>query len=458
MRRYFRRMSAAALVAASMALPALGQAQVGSGITYQGRLELSGAPVNTTADFQFRLFTAPTGGAQIGSTLNLSNASVVDGVFTAPLDFGAGAFNGEARHLEIAVRSPANTGNFVILTPRQALTAAPYALKVPGIDGHSLDAADGSPVDALFVNDSGDVGIGTNNPQGRFDLRSGNGSYVRVDSVNGDLHMNGGSDKVAGIYNDSTGLDAATAIVVNGAAQMVVNGGGGVGIGTFNPLRRFTVVDGGIFTARFENTHPIGSVVEFRNTTSDSTWELGVTGNQPPAGMPAGAMYFYHQGTSDIAMAIAPNSWVGLGVPDPAFRLELPNIANADGRARANQWVTFSSARWKENVQTIEGALDKVKRLRGVTFDWKPEHGGAHDVGFVAEEVGKVVPEIVTWEKDGTWAQGLAYDRITALAVEAIKEQQRQSESLQQANAVMQEQIEDLMQRVAAIEAGAASK
>jgi hypothetical protein len=151
-------------------------------------------------------------------------------------------------------------------------------------------------------------------------------------------------------------------------------------------------------------------------------------------------------------MTIAPNNWVGLGVTSPAFRLELPNIANADGRARANQWVTFSSARWKENVQTIEGALDTVKRLRGVSFDWKAEHGGKHDIGFVAEEVGKVVPEIVSWEKDGRWAQGLAYDRITALAVEAIKEQQGQIESLRQANATLQAQLDDLAQRVAALE------
>ncbi len=142
------------------------------------------------------------------------------------------------------------------------------------------------------------------------------------------------------------------------------------------------------------------------------------------------------------------------------MRLDLPNIANADGRGRANAWTTYSSIRWKDNVQTLEGALDKVRQLRGVSFDWNAEHGGAHDIGFVAEEVGKVVPEIVTWENDGTWAKSLAYDRITALAVEAIKEQQRQIESLQQANADMQERIEDLMQRVAAIEAAsdAASK
>jgi hypothetical protein len=155
-------------------------------------------------------------------------------------------------------------------------------------------------------------------------------------------------------------------------------------------------------------------------------------------------------------MTLAPNSWIGLGVTDPQFRLELPNIGNADGRARANQWVTYSSIRWKDNVKTLEGALDKVMHLRGVSFDWKPEHGGTHDIGFVAEEVGKVVPELVTWEKDGQWAQGLAYDRVTALTVEAIKEQQTQIEGNQrridgllQESAELQAKVEALMRQAA---------
>jgi hypothetical protein len=149
-----------------------------------------------------------------------------------------------------------------------------------------------------------------------------------------------------------------------------------------------------------------------------------------------------------------PNSWIGLGVGSPAFRLELENIANPDGRARANAWVTFSSARWKDNVHTLDVALDTVMRLRGVSFDWKPEHGGQPDIGFVAEEVGKVVPELVSWEKDGPHAQGLAYDRVTALAVEAIKQQQRTLESLRRENAELGQLVDRLDRVLTAAEAG----
>ena len=103
MRKHIKSMSAAALFAASLAAPAL--AQPATAITYQGRLQLSGVAVNATADFQFRLFTAPTGGSQIGSMQERSGLTVADGMVTAVLDFGNGAFTGEARYLEIAVRA-----------------------------------------------------------------------------------------------------------------------------------------------------------------------------------------------------------------------------------------------------------------------------------------------------------------------------------------------------------------
>ena len=51
-----------------------------------------------------------------------------------------------------------------------------------------------------------------------------------------------------------------------------------------------------------------------------------------------------------------------------------------------------SSIRWKKNVRPIEKALDKVLRIRGVSFDWDEAHGCKPDIGFIAEEVGKQVP------------------------------------------------------------------
>lgn len=122
-------------------------AQTGS-ITYQGKLGFDGAPVSDTADFQFALWDADAGGNMIGALLAADAVQVVDGLFTVELDFGQNAFGGGDRWLEIAVRSPAGGGAFTTLSPRQAVTAAPYALQTRGI----------------FVDQQGHVGIGTGNP------------------------------------------------------------------------------------------------------------------------------------------------------------------------------------------------------------------------------------------------------------------------------------------------------
>lgn len=149
------------ILATLLAVAASAQTPLGTEFTYQGNLESSGSPVDGTADFQFKLFNASSAGSQIGSTQSVNNVTVIDGGFTVTLDFGAGAFAGDKRWLEIAARTPAGSGSFVTLTPRQALTASPYALKSRGVDGHSLDASDGAPIDALFVDPDGKVGIGT---------------------------------------------------------------------------------------------------------------------------------------------------------------------------------------------------------------------------------------------------------------------------------------------------------
>jgi hypothetical protein len=110
---------------------------------------------------------------------------------------------------------------------------------------------------------------------------------------------------------------------------------------------------------------------------------------------------------------------VGIGTPTPSNIL---TIARGGGVAVADGWNIYSSRRFKSNIQTLHGALDKVEHLRGVSYDLKTN--GKHEVGVIAEEVGAVVPEIVTWEEDGKNAQSVDYSRLTALLIEATKEQQ----------------------------------
>lgn len=143
------------LVFLSAATPfAIAQTPQGSNFTYQGQINLNDAPLNDTADFEFTLWDAAAAGNMIGAAAEISDIDVVGGLFTTDLDFGVDAFNGEARWLEIRVASPSGSNAFTTLSPRQPLTAAPYAIQTRG----------------LFVDAAGNVGIGKSNPTAALDV------------------------------------------------------------------------------------------------------------------------------------------------------------------------------------------------------------------------------------------------------------------------------------------------
>jgi hypothetical protein len=103
----------------------------GSAFTYQGRLNSSGVAANGAYDFRFRLASDPFANFYVGSTLLTNGVSVTDGLFTVPLDFGAGIFNGSNYWLEVSVRTN-GAGAYITLAPPQPLTPAPYAIFAEG--------------------------------------------------------------------------------------------------------------------------------------------------------------------------------------------------------------------------------------------------------------------------------------------------------------------------------------
>ncbi|MEL6123628.1 MAG: tail fiber domain-containing protein, partial [Bacteroidota bacterium] len=89
----------------------------------------------------------------------------------------------------------------------------------------------------------------------------------------------------------------------------------------------------------------------------------------------------------------------------------------------AMDYGASSSRRWKTDITPIADALELVSQMRGVRYTWDEEHGaGRRDIGFIAEEVGEVFPEIVAYDPNGIDADALDYTKIPAVLVRAINE------------------------------------
>jgi hypothetical protein len=122
------------LLAALASTPFLAAAPLGAAFTYQGRLEDGREPANNLYDLTFTLHDDPVSVPSVGTYIILSAVPVTNGLFTVELnangEFGTNAFNGQARWLQIGVRTNSAhvLNNFTFLSPRQSLTPAPMAL------------------------------------------------------------------------------------------------------------------------------------------------------------------------------------------------------------------------------------------------------------------------------------------------------------------------------------------
>lgn len=190
---------------------------------YQGSLKDGANAATGNYDFEFALFDALTAGTQLGSTLSRPGVKVTNGTFAVKLDFG-GQFPGANRFLEIHVRT-AGSGAFTVLSPRQAVSNAPYSVR-------SLNAATADSVAA------GGIPAGSGNyiqngtspqPSSNFNI-SGSG---RADTFDAVTQFNLGGNRVlsnGGNFNVFAGQDSAS---FNTGSQ---NAFFGYGSGHFNTV------------------------------------------------------------------------------------------------------------------------------------------------------------------------------------------------------------------------------
>ena len=143
-----------------------------------------------------------------------------------------------------------------------------------------------------------------------------------------------------------------------------------------------------------------------------STAGGGIT-NTARAALSAGTGISYNSSTGVITCTVDTPAEVGLS-----------NLSNNGNNLSGSFTATgnikaYSDERLKDNVKTIEGALDKVARMRGVTYNYKSElNDGQRGTGVIAQEMQQVMPEVV---EEGEYLS-VAYGNLVGVLIEAVKE------------------------------------
>jgi len=119
------------LAVLNLAWVAAAAAPLGTSFTYQGRLSDGLDPAHGSYDLTFALYDVASGGSRVGGPLT-NAVAISNGLFVLALEFGDGVFSGEARWLEIGVRTNGAVTDFKILDPRQPVLPVPYAIYASG--------------------------------------------------------------------------------------------------------------------------------------------------------------------------------------------------------------------------------------------------------------------------------------------------------------------------------------
>ena len=280
----------------------------------------------------------------------------------------------------------------------------------------------------------GNVGIGTTSPAVPLHVNG----FARF---NGGIQLDGNNRTIYAI--DNTSLILGT----NNTERMRIDSAGNVGIGTTSPAVKLAVTgtiyasggsawngggtegnktDAGLIINEGNYIYTRDSSQYLRRLIGKNTGDVITIGEAGTSLIDA--VYFY-SGTScsyrwhNNTSAVMQLNSTGLGIFDttPSYALDVNGTIRATGDI-----IAFSDARVKENVKTIDNALEKVTQLRGVSYNKIGET--EEKIGVIAQEIEKVLPQVVAEDDNGM--KSVAYGNIVGVLIEAIKEQQKQIDEL----------------------------
>jgi hypothetical protein len=291
----------------------------------------SGDPLTVAGTF------VASGGATLSGTNTLSGSTVMT------------ASAGTSASPSIHFSSDTNTGIF-----------SPAADTIAFAEGGA---------EAMRIDSSGNVGIGTTSPSNRLHVSAGNGDVVRISGTTRSLYFGA----------DSSGM-------------MVATGAGQTGVGTYYSAGSDFMY---FMTGSTERARITSGGDLLVGTTTTNPHSTGTYGTQLSVG---GILVGVNNSHAIIAAR-----WNGDG---EVIRLQRNNtdVGSIDVTTTATSYNTSSDYRLKENVQPMTGALAKVSALNPVTYTWKSN--GSASQGFIAHELQEIVPECVTGEKDAVDSEG----------------------------------------------------
>ncbi|HLP82889.1 MAG TPA: tail fiber domain-containing protein [Phycisphaerales bacterium] len=433
---------------------------IDSALTYQGSLNAGGAPVSGSADFRIRVWSDPTSTAPadaLSPVIDVDEVPVNNGLFSLDIStLDITSFN-NTMYIELAVRSPAGTGDFVTLNPRQRFAPTAQSLFASTADiARSLAASDGSPVRALTTDTAGRVGVGTPAPRSSLHVLTGSDAALSNVSPNGFLTLGPTSGSnvafdnneilarnngtTAPLYLNADGgspVVMGTNVALPGISAQIANGllvqsgpeADFVGI-TFGPFSN--AVGGSI-----ENTDPVGI---FRyNAAPDATFLRICAGD-----------------------VLSAQDGVQIGIRDPGGSFIPQFVFLSSGEAfkpGGGSWSVLSDPRAKHDIAPLTNTLDRLLTLRGYSYEYNADmiaQGIAlpgRQMGLMADEVERVFPDWITRDDKGT--RFVTERSTTALMVEALRDLRTEKD---RELAAKQAEIDNLKARLDRLEAALIAK
>lgn len=416
---------AAIIVLLSVSFPALADTT----ITYQGQLQDGSGPYDGELDMEFRLFDGLIDGSQVGSTIVRPAVAVTDGYFQLDLDFGE-AFGADPLYLQVTVEGEP-------LSPRQRVTAAPLAV-------HALSA----PAVNMTLGELEDVSISGANS--REYLRFDGSKWVSAPAGGG----NEWSENEHGLSYNNGNVSIGT--IASPGSRFLVVGDGSMDLmraeDTGGDIRFLLGSNGGLSIGAGADAAPEnGLLVRGDAIFDDGDVAIGVDG----VGAIQKNLHLVHDqftGMSKGGFAVENEynnaQWVLYSSQSSSnFSLYFNNGLRGVFDSASGNYSAISDARLKNNVQGMDNSLSKLMQLEPKRYEFNTHPGQVH-YGFLAQDLMKVLPEVVSVNADDGSGQGevhtVSYSEIIPVLVSGMQEQQAIIDSLRRELDELKAEVADL--------------